>query len=102
MPRPPALTQADRELIERSRFLSETFKYSGFYVAPSNPAAAAAAAAVHPASALDALQQPQQYYTPVFERYSDRYKKILGKKNFYHEIVRRTDTAAPSSAPARI
>jgi hypothetical protein len=32
----------------------------------------------------------QQIYTPQLERYSDRYRKILGKKTFYDEIVKLT------------
>lgn len=89
--------------MERSRFLSETLKYSGYYVIPSphSTKLLQAHALNGSSSGIDsgggggAVQA--QIYTPVFERYSDRYRKILGKKNFYNEIVRGTHTTTGAS-----
>jgi len=83
LPQPTPLTQTDKELVERSRFLSETMKYSGYYVVPSGAASRSLPSHI---SSSTAEAGQQQVYTPAFERYSDRYRKILGKKNFYDEI----------------
>ena len=82
-----------QELMERSRFLSETLKYSGYYVIPSPSSTRllqqhSLVASSGGAAGDGSGGSSQQIYTPVFERYSDRYRKILGKKTFYHEIVR--------------
>jgi len=95
VPQPPALTQADRELTERSRFLQETLKYSGYYVVPSPSSTRLLQAHAMISTAFTPEAGPastpfsppvQQIYTPQLERYSDRYRKILGKKSFYDEI----------------
>ena len=98
------LSQSDRELTERSRFLQETLKYSGYYVVPSPSSTRLLQAHSLVSSAFSSSSDPstatntaadgteaappvQQIYTPQLERYSDRYRKILGKKTFYDEIV---------------
>ena len=79
--------------MERSRFLSETLKYSGYYVVPSPSSTrllqqhSMVSSSFSPAATGGDAQLQSQIYTPVFERYSDRYRKILGKKTFYDEIV---------------
>ncbi len=93
--KPEPLTQGDRELTERSRFLSETLKYSGYYVTPHASAtgllkkhgliSTAFTPDVRETAGDEQIQQ--QVWTPQMERYSDRYRKILGKKGFYDEIV---------------
>lgn len=87
MPKPVDLTLSEKELVERSRFLSETFKYSGYYVVPD----ASRTKLLHQHGLVSSSFAPDsgstQIYTPTFERYSDRYRKILGKKNFHSEIA---------------
>lgn len=87
VPQPKDLTTADRELVERSRFLSETYKYSGYYVVPdpSRTQLLQQHRLVSSSFAPDG-SAAQQIYTHTFERYSDRYRKILGKKTFHSEI----------------
>lgn len=91
LPRPLELQQSDKELVERSRFLSETMKYSGYYVVPDPTKPHAALLAAHRFTSTEGLSNGpiacQQVYTPTFERYSDRYRKILGKKTFHSEIL---------------
>lgn len=86
LPRPGPLSQSEKELVERSRFLSESLKYSGYYVVPDASSGKLLQRSNLVTSALAATSGGQQIYSATHERYSDRYRKILGKKNFFHEI----------------
>jgi hypothetical protein len=87
LPKPHDLTLSEKELVERSRFLSETFKYSGYYVVPDSSRTKLLQAHGLVSSSFAPDSGSTQIYTPTFERYSDRYRKILGKKNFHAEIA---------------
>lgn len=60
-----------QELVERARFLGEYFHYSGYYVTK------------------------RVKFNADYERYSDRYRKIEGRKNFYDEIAKPSPLLFP-------
>lgn len=75
----PPLTSFDRELAERSRFLNEHFRYSGYYVMKEN----------------DQHQADKERDAPENQRYTDRYRRIPGRKTFVDEIHRPSKLLFP-------
>lgn len=61
-PKPPVVHVKDKSLINKQRFLSDFFRYSGYY-------------------------QVGDERTQNVERYSDRYRRIEGQRGLFDEIV---------------
>ncbi len=75
-PRPPVIDDPKLiKLIECSRFLTDHFQYSGFYLVPT---------------------RSKSSENISSRRYSDRYRRIKGKRNFFDEINQPSAALFPS------
>lgn len=61
-PAPGELTASERAVVDKSRFLAEHFRYSGYHVLRDNKAKGVA-------------------------RYSDRYRRVMGTRDVFDEMV---------------